>query len=94
MHEGNSGRSAKGDAGTAGERRFWIFGTRPRNAIHRSKNHFLCHTSFLGMPGKPGGFARAVFQIGSNLRHRGHVPKIGSFGCRRLGASCAALGAS
>src|SRR3972149_1765477 len=57
-----------GNLGTTGPRHFWIFGAPPRNTMHRSKNHFFCHTSFLGKPRKPGDFDNRPFQIGSNSR--------------------------
>ena len=41
---------------------YWIFGTCIKNAIHRSKNHFFCHTPFGGEPGKQAGFSNGLFQ--------------------------------
>jgi len=55
---------------------FWIFGTPAPNAIPRSKNHFVCHLSFLGRPENPGGIVNELFQKYSNSRLIGKVPKL------------------
>jgi hypothetical protein len=56
-------------------REIWIFGTPRENTIQCSKNHFYWHISFLGEPGKRGGFGNRPFQKCSNSRLMGKVPK-------------------